>query len=150
MSYKQVNWPLWTGLLLAVFAFISYPFLFVRFAITRDFPWANLAMFAIAAVLVFVGLKRAFVPGATRVRKIGGAIAGLLSLAALAMLLLTFFIGGRMLPKSEAAPHVGQKAPDFRLPDTNGNPVTLSELLATPIDGKTPAGVLLVFYRGYW
>jgi hypothetical protein len=59
---------------------------------------------------------------------------------------------------------VGQKAPDFTLSDTNGKPVSLSELLSTPINGKTmnapvgnaqqaptsPKGVLLVFYRGYW
>ena len=44
----------------------------------------------------------------------------------------------------------GKKAPEFSLSDTNGKLVSLSELLTTPVDGKTPKGVVLVFYRGYW
>ena len=51
------------------------------------------------------------------------------------------------LPKSAGAPKVGEKAPDFQLPDTTGRTVALSQLRA-----KGPQGswVLLVFYRGFW
>lgn len=57
------------------------------------------------------------------------------------------------LPPSKGAPKVGQKAPDFTLPDLSGKPVRLLELLETPVDPgskKRGASVLLVFYRGYW
>jgi len=37
---------------------------------------------------------------------------------------------------------VGQLAPDFKLPDQNGKPVTLSAARGHK--------VVLVFYRGYW
>ncbi len=50
---------------------------------------------------------------------------------------------------------MGTKAPDFTLPDKDGNPVTLSKLLASPAGfgsdtPQNPRGVLLIFYRGYW
>ncbi len=54
----------------------------------------------------------------------------------------------QQLPPSTNAPKVGDKAPDFTLPDTNGQLVKLSDLLKTA-DGKGQ-WVLLVFYRGYW
>ncbi|MCL6565857.1 MAG: redoxin domain-containing protein [Acidobacteriia bacterium] len=54
----------------------------------------------------------------------------------------------QQLPPSTNAPRVGDKAPDFTLPDTNGHLVKLSDLLKTA-DGKGQ-WVLLVFYRGYW
>lgn len=54
------------------------------------------------------------------------------------------------LPPSLKAPKVGEKAPEFTLPDTNEKPVKLTELLAGPEGGPRPAGVLLIFYRGYW
>jgi peroxiredoxin len=56
----------------------------------------------------------------------------------------------RRLPASHGAPQVGKQAPVFTLADMNGKTVSLSELIASPINGKTPRGVLLVFYRGYW
>ncbi len=30
------------------------------------------------------------------------------------------------------------------------DPVSLNELMTSPINGKAPRGVLLIFYRGYW
>ena len=38
---------------------------------------------------------------------------------------------------------IGQKFPDIELPDQEGQPVKLSELV-----GKFP--FILTFYRGYW
>ena len=152
MNIKRLNWPLWLGFLLTLGTFLSYFFVFVRFPFTRDFPWANLLLFVIAAVLLFMGLKRGFAsdrPHPTR-SKIVSSLVSVLSLAVIALFVFTIFIGGRWLPPSKGAPQVGQRAPDFSLPDSTGKTVSLNELLTTPINGKAPKGVLLVFYRGYW
>ncbi len=83
-------------------------------------------------------------------------LAGLVLLFAAAMHLHA------QLPLSKGAPKVGEKAPDFTLPDSNGKPAKLSELVVAPMPdpfgaaGKSdaasekPRWVLLVFYRGYW
>ena len=152
MNIKRLNWPLWTGFLLTLATFLSYFFIFVRFPFTRDLPWANLLLFAIAAVLLFLGLRRGFASGRphpTR-SKIVSSIVSVLSLVVIALFVFTIFIGGRWLPASKGAPQVGQRVPDFSLPDTSGKQVSLSELLTTPVNGNAPKGVLLVFYRGYW
>jgi peroxiredoxin len=57
----------------------------------------------------------------------------------------------RQLLPSEGAPRVGQKAPDFTLPDQDGTPVTLSKLLGPGAGGRDRVnGVALIFYRGFW
>ena len=58
-------------------------------------------------------------------------------------------VRGQLPPAPKNAPKVGQKAPDFTLPDSNGNPVKLSSFSSIPTGGKPP-WVLLIFYRGYW
>lgn len=152
MNIKRLNWPLWTGFVLTLAAFLTYFFIFIWFPVTRDFPWANLLIFLIAGVLLFMGLRRGFAsdrPHPTR-SKIVTSIVSLLSVLVLAAFVFTIFIGGRWLPASKGAPQLGQRVPDFTLPDTSNKPVSLNELLTTPINGKRPKGVLLVFYRGYW
>ena len=133
-----------------MFAFLSYPFVFVRWPVTRDFPWANLLLFGIVAVLLYFGVRRAFAPEWRRISKIAASVLAALSVAALGLFVLTAFIAARWLPASHGAPQVGQKAPDFNLADTSGKSVPLSDLLSSPIKGKSPKGVLLIFYRGYW
>jgi len=150
MEKPKFNWPIWAGLLLSIFAFLSYPLLFVRWPVTRDFPWANIALFVVAALLLFVGIRRAFAPGRRRISKIFSAIGALLSVLVLGMFILVAFIGSRWLPASTGAPQVSQTAPAFTLNDTNGKRVSLTELVSQPINGKPAKGVLLIFYRGYW
>ena len=147
---KKFNWPLWAGFLLTFFAFLSYPFLFIEWPITRDFPWLNLLSFAVALVLLFVGIRRAFMPERRLISKIVAPILATISVLVLAFFIFIVFIQSRWLPASQAAPVVGQKAPEFNLNDTNGQPVTLASLLSQPINNKPPKGVLLIFYRGYW
>ena len=152
MNVKRLNWPLWLGFLLTLGTFLSYFFIFVLFPFTRDFPWANLLLFLIAVVLLFLGLKRGFAsdrPHPIR-SKIVSSIVSVFSLLVIALFVFTIFIGGRWLPPSKGAPQVGQRAPDFSMPDSSGKTVSLNELLTTPINGNAPKGVLLVFYRGYW
>jgi len=152
MNVRRINWPLWLGLLVTVAAFLSYFFVFVWFPVTRDFPWANLVLFLVAAVLLFMGLRRGFAAGQphpTR-SKIVSTFVSAFSVFVFAMFVFTIFFVGRWLPASKGAPQIGQRVPDFSLPDTSGKQVSLNELMTTPINGNAPKGVLLVFYRGYW
>jgi hypothetical protein len=150
MKLQKLNWQIWTGFLLSVFALVSYPLIFVRWPATRDFPWANLMLFAIAAVLVFVGVRRAFAPNRRRLSKVFSSILATLSVAILGLFVLTAFVMSRWLPAASGAPKVGEKAPAFSLLDTTGKTVSLSDLLTAPINGKPTKGALLIFYRGYW
>jgi len=147
---KRLNWQIWAGFLLSLLALFSYPIVFIRWPITREFPWANLVLFAIAFVLLLLGLRRAFKPDKKIVAKIFSSLAAAFGVFMLAALLFLIYVMGTWLPASSAAPQVGQKAPDFTLSDTNNKPVTLAQLLVEPINNKPPKGVLLIFYRGYW
>ena len=152
MNIKRLNWPLWVGFLLTLAAFLTYFSIFIWFPSTRDFPWANLLLFLIAGVLLFMGVRRGFAPDRphpTR-SKIVSSLVSAFSLFVFAAFVFTIFIAGSWLPASKGAPQVGQRAPDFTLPDASGKLVSLNELLTTPINGAAPKGVLLVFYRGYW
>ena len=152
MNTRRLNWPLWVGFLLTLGAFLSYFFIFVQWPITRDFPWANLLLFVLAAVFLFLGFRRGFAADhahPTR-SKIVTTIVGLLSVVVFGLFVFTIFVAARWLPASHGAPQVGQRAPDFTLPDTSGKSVALSQLLSEPVNGNPPKGVLLVFYRGYW
>jgi len=160
MTIKRLNWQIWAGFLLTLIAGFSYPLFFVNFPVTRDFPWANLLLFAIAAALVVVGLKRAFgAAGSTdtsakrsTLSKIVASSLAFLSVAIIGLFLFSAFIMSRWLPSSTGAPQVGQKAPEFTLNDPTGKSVSLAGLRSSPLPGQTnpPNGVLLIFYRGYW
>ena len=147
---KRLNWQIWAGFVLSLVAGLSYPFLFIRWATTREFPWANLVLFAIAMVFLFFGLRRAFKPDKRIVAKVFSSLAAAFGVLLLAGLLFMIFVMGSWLPRSVGAPRVGQKAPGFTLTDSNNKLVTLAQLLTEPIDNKPPKAVLLIFYRGYW
>jgi peptidoglycan/LPS O-acetylase OafA/YrhL len=66
MKFRRFNWPIWAGFLLSLLAFLSYFSVFVWFPVTRDFPWANLLLFGIAAALLLVGVRQAFAPDRPR------------------------------------------------------------------------------------
>jgi hypothetical protein len=72
-----------------------------------------------------------------------------LSLAIAGLFLFLTMSFSRQLPVSPDAPKVGQTAPDFTLPDAQGQPVRLASLLG-PQAGGQQGWVLLIFYRGYW
>ena len=147
---KRFNWQIWAAFLVTFGGLLSFPLLFVRFPSTRDFPWANFLLVALAIVLLVIGLTRAFQPGRSKLAKALALVLTTLSVALIGLFLWSFFILAKQLPPSRGAPQVGQKAPDFTLTDTSEKEVRLSELLSTPIGGNKPKGVLLVFYRGYW
>ncbi len=148
MSAPRLNWPLWSGFILSPIAFLSYPFVFERWPVTRDFPWVNLLLFGLAALLLVIGLRRAFAPGRLRwLRITSGLIATSLSVAIIANFALSVFVHARHLPASAHAPQVGDRAPDFTLSDESGASVSLATLLSpAPVSGApTSKGVLLVF-----
>ncbi len=149
---RRWNWYPWAGFLVSVVAFVSYLFVFAKYPVTRDVPWANFLLFAAGAVLLFVGLQRAFGQPQQCRGKITGPILEALSLAVLAFFCYIVFYMTKQLPPPSMALQVGQKAPEFVLPDINNNPVALSSLLSSRVPGAEtpPKGVLLVFYRGYW
>jgi len=142
---RHWNWALWVGFVVSLGALFSYEF-FARFPLTRDFPWANLLLFAIGGTLLVVGLVRAF--GRPRVYRgrIFGPIFAAVSLLAFGLFCYALFYIVRQMPASAGAPRVGDKAPDFTLPDQDGKAVALQEILASP----DTRAVLLIFYRGYW
>jgi amino acid transporter len=137
---RRFNWQLWFGFALSVVAFASYFALFILFPATRDVPLPSLVLFAIAIVLMIVGLRRA-----ERHRLLAWAIT-ILGIGVAAFFCFAIFIGSRQLPVSETAVAVGAKAPDFVLLDIHRQPVALAQLLAAPSN----KGVVLIFYRGYW
>ena len=135
---RRVNWLLWSGFLLSIAAFLSYFVVFARWPVTRDVPWVNYLLFIAAIALVVAGIRRA-------PRKVLASIVGGLGVAIAVFFVAIIVFGSRQMPVSAHAPHVGEKAPDFTLLDTNRKPVSLSQLLAS-----APKGVVLIFYRGYW
>ncbi len=111
--------------------------------LTRDFPWATLVLFGVGAALLIVGLFRAF----GRPQLYRGKVFGS-TFAAIALLLFAFFAYEifyvlRQVPLSAQAPRVGERAPEFALPDKNGKQVALRDLLS-------PNGAVIIFYRGHW
>jgi predicted neutral ceramidase superfamily lipid hydrolase len=138
MSERRFNWPLWSGLALTLIAFVSYFFVFSKFPITRDVPWANYILFAVAIFLMIAGVLGAD-------RKVFPTIIAVVGVAIFVFFVFAVTIATKQIPAAKGAPHVGQKAPEFALVDTEHHPVALSSLVAS-----SPKGVLLVFYRGYW
>ena len=152
MDVRRFNWPLWIGLLVTLIGGFSYIAVFIWFPLTRDFPWVNLLLFLVALVLLWKGVRRGFARDRAHPRrsKIITSLVTMFSVAIIALFLFSYFVFARLLPPSTGAPQVGQKVPEFTLPDATGRQVSLNELLTAPINGKAPKGALLIFYRGYW
>jgi len=138
------------GLLLCGIAFLSYPLFFAQFPATRDVPWVNWLLFALGLGFVAVGTVRAFRQPERYRGRIMGPVFGVLSLTVLGFFVFMTMVMARQLPSAADAPKVGEKAPDFTLPDSQGKPVRLSSLLAEPRGGAPGTWVVLIFYRGYW
>ena len=153
---RSWNGWLWLGFLLVLAGLLSYIPFFALFPITRDFPWVNLLLLAAGLALLAVGLVRAF--GKPRLYHGGifGTAMAVLSVAGAGLFCWGLLYEVRQLPASASAPRVGQKAPDFTLPDQDGKPLALADLLASPTTATTEAtagkrgGALLIFYRGHW
>src|SRR3954470_18917288 len=115
---RRWNAALWLGFIVVLVGFFSFPF-FIRFPATRDVPWANFLLFAFGGVLLVIGLKRAFGRPQIYRGKVFGPIFAALCLLVFGFFSYVFFVVEKQLPASAEAPVVGQKAPDFTLPDSN-------------------------------
>jgi hypothetical protein len=140
---RKWNWPIWVGFFVAVGGLFSYEF-FAQFPITRDFPWANLLLLGFGVALLIFALFRAFGRPQLYRGKIFGSILTAIALFLFAFFCYEIFYVLRQVPLSAQAPRVGEKPPEFTLPDQNGNPITLGDLLSGS------RGVVLIFYRGFW
>jgi hypothetical protein len=141
----QRNFLPLAGFLVCLIGFFSYFFLFVRFPATRDVPWVSWLLFAAGLALLGAGIARAFRRPEIYGGRVLGPILGGLSLAVVGFFLFATLVASRQLPSAANAPKVGEKAPDFTLPDSQGRPVALHDLV-----GPQKPWVILIFYRGYW
>ena len=146
---RNWNWPLWAGFIAVLAGFLSYPF-FVRFPLTRDFPWVNFLLFAAGGILLAAGLRRAFRQPEIYRGKIFGPVLAALGVCVFGFFAYIVFYELRQLPSSSGAPRVGQKAPDFTLPDQDNRPVALADLISSAPATAKPGAALLIFYRGFW
>jgi hypothetical protein len=144
---RKRNFLPFAGFVVCLAAFLSYFLVFYQFPVTRDVPWLSWLLFAIGLGLIGLGTARAFrAPERFRGKVLGPTFA-VLGLAVAGFFLFATTVGSRQLPDTAGALQVGQKAPDFTLPDAQGKPVRLASLLGGA-DGAR--WVLLIFYRGYW
>jgi len=140
---RKWNWPIWVGFIITVGGLFSYEF-FAQFPVTRDFPWANLLLFAAGGIFLVLGLFRAFGKPQLYRGKIFGPILAILGIGVFGFFSYLIFYQLRQVPPSTGAPRVGENAPEFTLPDQNEKPVALADL----VSGSK--AVLLIFYRGFW
>lgn len=123
------------GVVIAIGAVAAYALL-LRVAIVRNHPEGYVVAFALATALAALAVVRA------RGRRWPAWLAlGFSSLLLVAGAWFNF-VAARV-PVAPTALRVGERAPEFTLPDAAGQPVTLADYR-----GKKP--VVLVFYRGYW
>src|SRR5215467_4545271 len=117
----------WMGLLLTVLCALSYGLPFVGFP-AAPVPWTSLLLSMIGFVVVVLGLWRAFGQSAVYKGKLSGSIAAAFSLLFLAGAIVFFWSARHIPAESAGAPQVGQRVPDFALPDSTGHSVSLTQL----------------------
>ena len=119
----------------AIGAVAAYTLL-LRVSIVRNHPEGYVIAFALATALAALAVVR------SRARRWPAWLAlGLASFLLVAGAWFNF-VAARV-PDAATALRVGERPPDFTLPDAAGRPVWLADYR-----GKKP--VVLVFYRGYW
>jgi hypothetical protein len=129
------TWLAVLSVLVAIGALAAYVLL-LGVAVVRNHPEGYVIAFALATALAVLAVVRA------RTRRWPAWVAlGVSSLLLVAGAWFNFVV--TRVPDAPVAFKVGERPPDFTLPDAAGRPVTLADYR-----GKKP--VVLVFYRGYW
>lgn len=124
----------WLGPAVAVAGLVSYFTVAVKVPFLRDTAALNLALVALG-----LGLSLWALAARRGLWRMAGVAASLLCTALLAGYVFGLSAG---LPETTGALAVGEAAPRLTLPDHLGRPV--------PLTGPGSAGVVLVFYRGFW
>jgi hypothetical protein len=148
MPRKRTLVP-WMGLVLTILGALSNGLPFTGFP-AATVPWISLLLSLIGFVVVLFGLKRAFGQSTAYKGKLSGSVAAAFSLLFLAGAIVFFWSARHIPAESAAAPQVGQRVPDFTLPDSTGQSVSLTQLFSGSEGKEPPKALLLVFYRGYW
>jgi hypothetical protein len=139
----------WMGLLLTVLGALSNGLPFIGFP-AAPVPWISLLLSLIGLVVLLLGLWRAFGQSTVYKGKLSGSIAAAFSLLFLAGAIVFFWSARHIPAESAAAPQVGQRVPDFTLPDSTEHSVSLTQMFSGSSGKRPPKALLLVFYRGYW
>lgn len=119
----------------AVGAVAAYALL-LKVAVVRNHPEGYVVAFALATALAALAVRRA-----QRRRWPAWLALGFSSLLLVAGAWFNF-VGARV-PDAPTALRLGERPPEFTLPDASGRPVSLADYR-----GRKP--VVLIFYRGYW
>jgi hypothetical protein len=161
---RSWNPIVWAGFALTLVSLPLYFIFLVPYQSTREFPWVTFLLFALAAFMLALGTWRAYKRPQEFRGRVAGPILSTLSFLSMILFLVIIYSGVRNLPASMNAPQLGQRVPDFTLPDSEGQLVTLSTLEDQPFTsndwpptataavaaGKKASGTVLIFYRGYW
>jgi hypothetical protein len=123
------------SLVVAIGAIVAYVML-LRVPLVRNHPEGYVVAFAVATGLALLAVGR------KPTRRWPTWVAVVLSSLLLVGGGWFNFVGARV-PDTPTALRVGERPPDFTLPDATGRPVSLAGYR-----GQKP--VVLVFYRGYW
>ncbi len=143
VTFKR--WPkhaVWIGLAINNAGVFSYFLNFAQFPDLRDFPIVNLPLVLVGVLLSGAGCLAMLKQGGSAWGKSLASLAFLMTLAVTGFFNFYVFSLSYQLPEAVWAPQVKATAPDFTLPDQNGEQVNLSDYR-----GKK---LVLVFYRGYW
>jgi len=125
----------WLGPLIALAAVASYFAVFVNWPLTRDVPWVNLILLAVALGASIAGLVRS----RRRVLASGGLA---LTLALGGFFVWYCYVFSYDIPSAELALDVGAPVPAIVLRDDRGQDVELAALSSDKL--------VLVFFRGHW
>ena len=141
------NISIWSGFLVVLLAGVFY--LPLVELLPSSAEWVTLLIFCAGLIVIARGIVRAFRDPGTYRGRIAGPVLMALGLAMVGFFAICALYLARQVPESRGAPHVGQKAPEFKLLDKDGLETSLPELLGAG-DPRGGNGALLIFYRGYW
>jgi hypothetical protein len=122
--------------LVVTFGAIAAYALLLRVPVVRNHPEGYVVAFGLATILAALAVTRA------RARRwLAWSTLGFCSLVLIGGAWFNF-VGARV-PITPTVLRVGERPPEFTLPDASGRPVSIA-------DYRDRKPVVLVFYRGYW